>query len=398
MEKVVSNKLTIRYSLYQMLFFTINAGTAAFAATYLLDKGFQTAQVGTILAATNILSCVIQPILGDVADRFRSFVLPKMIAALLLCSLCCFAFIQLFHPATGLFGFLYMIGGLTISVTVPLSNSLCAYYTKRKLPINFGIGAGVGSLSYSFASLGIGYVIARLGADWMIWIVLCSLLLLIVLVVGYPQINEDSTKGQASDGKKTKQSVSILMFWKKYRFFSITILGVMLIAMCHAMSENYLINIFSRIGGDSSNVGTALFIACISAAPVLLFIERIQARTGFSILMRLSGVFYICKAFLMIQAATVFHVYLIELLQFCTYGFIYPLLYYYTKERIMETDMVKGQAVAMALYTMGLAFGNYAGGILIDSFGVNQMLFAALLSAAAGTIVINKMIGKTDPV
>lgn len=128
----------------------------------------------------------------------------------------------------------------------------------------------------------------------------------------------------------------------------------------------------------------------------MLFIEGIQDRTGFSRLMRLPGVFYICKTVLMLHAQTVLGAYLIELLQFCTYGFIYPLLYYFTKECIMETDMVKEQAVAMALYTMGLALGNYVGGILIDSFGVNGMLLAALLSVTAGTVVINITIGKTD--
>ena len=229
-----------------------------------------------------------------------------------------------------------------------------------------GIGAGVGSLSYSFASLAIGYVIAGMGADWMVWIVLCTLILQIVLVAGYPQIDLHRTGEQGTDDGGPEQSVSILMFWRKYRFFSITILGVTLIAMCHAMTENYLINIFTRMGGDSAN------------------------------LMRLSGVFYICKTVLMLQAHTILRVYLIELLQFCTYGFTYPLLYYFTKERIMETDMVKGQAVAMAFYTMGLALGNYVGGRLIDSFGVNGMLCAALLSVMAGTVVINITIGKTD--
>lgn len=331
-----------------------------------------------------------------VAGRFHAFVLPQIIAALLLCSLGCFAFIQIFHPATGFFGLLYAIGGIAASVTVSLNNSLCAYYSKRNLPINFGIGAGVGSLSYSFASLGIGYVIARMGADWMIWIVLVSLIFQIILVIGYPQIDQDSREERTEDDRKQEQSASLVMFWKKYKYFTITIFGAMLIAMCHAMAENYLINIFIRMGGDSSNVGTALFIACISAAPVLLFIERIQNKVGFSVLMRLSGLFYSCKAFLMIEASTISGVYLIELLQFCTYGFIYPMLYYFAKERMMDTDMVKGQAVAMSSYTLGAAFGNYAGGMLIDAFGVEQMLFAALLSAAAGTVIINMTVGKVD--
>lgn len=137
-------------------------------------------------------------------------------------SLGSFAFIQIVHPATRFFGFLYIIGGSAVSVTVPLSNSLCAYYTRRNLPINFGIGAGVGSLSYSFASLGIGYLIARLGSDWMIWIILCSLMLLIFLVAGYPQIDQDSTEEQTADDREPEQSISILLFWRRYTFFSVT--------------------------------------------------------------------------------------------------------------------------------------------------------------------------------
>lgn len=151
----------------------------------------------------------------------------------------------------------------------------------------------------------------------MIWLVLASLALQIILVIGYPQIESESREKQIADDRKREQSVSIVMFFGKYKYFTITILGAMLIAMCHAMTENYLINIFSHMGGDSSNVGTALFIACISAAPVLLLIEKVQNKTGFSVLMRLSGVFYSCKAFLMIEASTVFSIYLIELLQFC---------------------------------------------------------------------------------
>lgn len=75
MKKISSNRLTIRYSLYQMFFFITSAGIFAFAVTYLLDKGFQTLQAGLILAATNLIFCVIQPVLGDFADCIHRFVL-----------------------------------------------------------------------------------------------------------------------------------------------------------------------------------------------------------------------------------------------------------------------------------------------------------------------------------
>lgn len=388
MSKVSSRELTIRYALYQIFFFAATAGTGAFAATYLQSKGFRAAQIGTVLAATNIISCFLQPLLGDLADRLRGFVFPKIIGVMVFGSEICYLIIQLLHPEVLMTGILYVTGGLLVSAIVSISNALCAYYAKRNYNINFGVGAGMGSLSYSFASLGFGYVIAWFGADWMIWLALIFQAVLFFLVLGYPKV-EEKELSQGTAEEKTRERVSLAAFWKKYSRFSLTIVGVLLIAMCHSMAENYLINLFQRMGGGSMNVGTALFIACISATPFLLFFDKVQKKVGVSVLMRLSGVLYALKALLLVLAPTIQTVYLIELLQFCTYGFIYPSLYYFTKERIDDADMAKGQAVAMSLHTLGLALGSFAGGRLIDSFGVDRMLLTATGFAAVGAAVIN---------
>ena len=42
-------------------------------------------------------------------------------------------------------------------------------------------------------------------------------------------------------------------------------------------------------------------------------------------------------------------VYGAELLQFCTYGFLYPVFYYYVKECVGSGNMTKGQAVALVI-------------------------------------------------
>ena len=44
------------------------------------------------------------------------------------------------------------------------------------------------------------------------------------------------------------------------------LLGILLLGMFHAMTENYLIAIFERLGGGSSNVGVALFIPTVVEA------------------------------------------------------------------------------------------------------------------------------------
>mgnify|MGYP003300273301 CR=1 FL=1 len=95
-KETISKRLTIRYSLYQLFYFAATAGTGGFAATYLMDKGLSMSQIGLVLAMINILSCLLQPFLGDVADRFRGFVLSKMLGLLFLTAGGCYLLIQLF--------------------------------------------------------------------------------------------------------------------------------------------------------------------------------------------------------------------------------------------------------------------------------------------------------------
>ena len=61
--------LTPLYCLHQAAYFFAMAGTSAFAVTYLMGRGFDTALIGAMLAATNILSCVLQPTVGSYVDR-----------------------------------------------------------------------------------------------------------------------------------------------------------------------------------------------------------------------------------------------------------------------------------------------------------------------------------------
>jgi len=93
-------------------------------------------------------------------------------------------------------------------------------------------------------------------------------------------------------------------------------------------------------------------------------------------------------------ATQVWHIYIIQLLQLFTYGFIHQPLYYLARERVSEADLVKGQAVAVAFYLLGTAAGNYVGGFTIDQWGVRFMLMFAFVIAAVGAIIINVTLGK----
>ena len=111
----LSRRLTLRYSLYQLLFFAITAGTGGFAATYLLEKGFAATQIGLILGATNIASCLIQPLLGAAADRLKGFALPKLLGGMAGFSGVCFALVLFARPGKMLHVILYVLGGVMLA-------------------------------------------------------------------------------------------------------------------------------------------------------------------------------------------------------------------------------------------------------------------------------------------
>ena len=77
--------------LHQMTYWAAAAGVMSFASAFLLAKGFPASQVGVLLAAGNLLSCALQPVLADRADRARGNVLVGMVVGLTGLSMACFA-------------------------------------------------------------------------------------------------------------------------------------------------------------------------------------------------------------------------------------------------------------------------------------------------------------------
>ncbi|MBQ8618022.1 MAG: MFS transporter [Clostridia bacterium] len=389
-----STSLTPLYCLHQAAYFFSMAGISAFAVTYLMNRGFGSAQIGVMLATTNVLSCLLQPVIGSRVDKTSIALLQRIIPGFLIAALVSLASIELFPLPQLMVGVLYVAGYLAFSITLPLLNPLCAYYARSGYAIDYGAGNGTGSLSFSFASLGFGYIIARLGNSALMLVVLLFIAVQLLLVLRYPKVHPE----QAASGSPARadQSLSILSFSRRYRLFMLTMIGVLCLAACHAMAENYLIQVFTRIGGGSEHVGVALFLACITAAPFMIFFERIQRRISVTILLRLCGVFYIIKALLLIWSPTITSVYLIELLQTVTYAFLYPSLYYLVLMRIAPADMAKGQTLASALFTLGMALGNSLGGIALERLGLSPMLAIAACIACAGTLLINVTIARCD--
>lgn len=376
--------LTMRYALHQMAYWASAAGVVSFATAFLLAKGFPASRVGVLLACGNLLSCAVQPLLADRADRASGNVLNRMMMGLTLFSMVCFGTLQVLPVPQGLFGLLYLLGVFTLDAMMPLMNAISVSYTERGRYINYGLGRGLGSLAFSIAALAIGEVMARFGPDGMIWIALTLMATNLIVITGYPPLED----GRLTGGDGALECCSVAVFFVRYKWYCLSLLGVMLLAMFHAMTENYLIEVMGQLGGDSGSVGVALFIATVAEMPVLVWFDRVRRYIRDDLLLKLAGLSFLLKSVLLFFAPSVSSVYLIQILQATSYAFLSPTQLYYANRKVDQADMVKGQAFITASYTLGCAAGNFAGGQLLEFFNVATLLAAGIVMAAAGTLVL----------
>ena len=387
----MKKSLTFQYTFHQMAYWATAAGIMSFATAFLLQKGFAASTVGILLASGNLLSCVFQPILAGWADRTGGNVLKWMTVGLTSVSALCFASIQLLPLPEVVFGLLYLLGVFAFDAMNPLMNALNVSYTTSGYTINYGLSRGMGSLAYAVAALGIGKIMAAFGADWMIWISLGLLATNLAMAMLYP-----SLVTVRSEAKETSDCCSIPVFFRRYKWYCVSLLGVMLLGMFHAMTENYLIEIVTPLGGDSGTVGMALFIATAVEAVILVYFDKVRSRISDNWLMKLAGISFVMKSVLFLMASSVSTIYLIQILQGTSYTFLVPTQMYYANNKVGAADMVKGQAFITASYTLGCAAGNFTGGQLLSAFGIRALLVAGIAMAVAGTVIFFLTVEKKD--
>ena len=387
----MKKSLTIQYTFHQIAYRATCAGIVSFATAFLLQKGFAASTVGILLAAGNLLSCSFQPVLAQMADRVGGNVLKWMTMTMTMASALCFAFLQLLPMSRGMFALLYLLGIFFYDAMNPLMNALNVSYTTEGYSINYGVSRGLGSLAFAFSALLIGRIMAKFGADWMVRISLGLLAVNAVMAMSYP-----SLVTTVSQKKREVDCCSISVFVCRYKWYCISLLGVMLLGMFHAMTENYLIEIVTPLGGDSGTVGIALFVATAVEALVMMYLEQIRRRISDNWLLKIAGLSFVLKSVLLLVAGNVIEIYAIHLLQATSYTFLSPIQMYYANNKIGAADMVKGQAFSTASYTLGCAAGNFAGGQLLSAFDLRTMLVAGIAMAVMGTAVFFLTVERND--
>ena len=374
--------LTLRYGATQFTYWAASTGAASFAAIYLMDRGLSSGLIGALLAVSGIRSCLSQPVLASVADRAEKMILIPMIAVISVLCMVCYA-VQLIPQVPVLAaGGIYVAALCCSDAMVPLLNALSVACNQAGYEVNYGAARGIGSVASAMASLVLGMIFARMGRVWMMLFLLGFRLLSMLLTVSFPAIEKPERKAQ-----QTESSCSIRYFFFHYRWYCASLLAILFLGMYHAMTENYMIAIMQRLGGDSSHVGTALFISSLAGAPVIFFYGTIRKRCRDTGLLKIAAVSFLVKSVAFYLAPSIHTIYAFQLLQITSYGLLGPAQVYYAQGKVKSCDMVKGQAFITAAYALGCSMGNFTGGQMLN-LGVSAMLLSGIVMALAGTVVM----------
>lgn len=117
--------------------------------------------------------------------------------------------------------------------------------------------------------------------------------------------------------------------------------------------------------------------------------NKIREKVNCARLIQIAVILFAVKHGLIYFATNVTMVYIAQFLQIATYAIITPASVYYVNQKISQSDAIKGQSMVTAAITASGIVANIAGGLLLDSVGVkNVLLIGVIVSIIGAGIVI----------
>lgn len=384
--------LTGSYACIQALYWMYFAAVMSFSGFFLLDAGFSNTQIGIIAAVAGIFSALLQPVLASYADRSDSPSLKKLIQI--------FYGVQLllgiglfFSGSLVLTGLLYGISIALLQLLTPFINALGMESINQGQNLNFGLARGMGSVAYAVICYILGIITVKAGARSIPVSVIIFAILTLVCVIAFPFVKTQVSSKTASSGKS---QTSPLQFFRKYRRFSLVLIGCIFIYLSHILLNNFNFQIAQGKGGGSSEMGTASAIAAMCELPTLFLFGSIIKKVRCDLLLRIAGIFFVLKSLGTLLAPGISVYYGVQVFQMLGWGLMTAASVYYVNAVMDPEDAIKGQAYFTMTYTLGSVAGSFLGGTLIDLAGVNSMLLFSTVSAFVGALIVFIFAERTD--
>ena len=385
---------TLRYTLINISYFAAFCTVHAYAAVYLLDRGFSNTQIGILLAVANIASAVLQPVVASVIDRGGLFTNRNV---MMICAAAIAAgsgLLLLLHDNRAAIFVIYALIYMIQFTYMPVMTALNFEYRRKGADIFYGLARGLGSAGFAVTSAIMGKVVEAEGVRVLLFFNIVIMIIQIV-VVWFFRIPEQASDAEGAtgeaeqiDGAGNARGRTIAEFVRAYPAFMVMLAATVFLFFTHNMLNDYLIQIIRPLGGSESNLGIATFIAALLELPTMAFISAVSKKISMRFMLVISGFSFTVKAVIMMLAVNIPMVYISQAMQLLAYAVFIPASAYYVSTNISSHDQVKGQAFVTSCFTLAGVFSSLICGVILDHFGEKAMLICGSIISVIGTVLI----------
>ncbi|MBR3183205.1 MAG: MFS transporter [Firmicutes bacterium] len=377
---------------------------SSFCSAYLLDMGYDNAEIGIILAVASVVSVFLQPVLANLSD------MSKRLDAI---SVAGISTVIMMVMQVGLF----IIKGKSIALWViyvllmawelalqPLFNSLARRLSESGFKINFGICRAGGSLAYAIFTSIIGTFVEKYGTVILPRTGLAILALLLGMILlcsrSLKKAMEQKADAVAASGETVEpekyEEISMSMFVKRNKLFIVLNVFIMILFFQNTITNNFMYQIVTGVGGTSEDMGRIFGVMAALEIPGLFFFNNIHKKFSCSTLLKFAAAAFVGKVLTLYLANSVFMVYAAHFFQLFSFSIFLAGIVQFINEIMERGEAVRGQAVYTTAITIGGVFANIAGGIILDVSGPKVMLLVSTILTVIGAAGVFLLIGKID--
>ncbi|MBR4145790.1 MAG: MFS transporter [Lachnospiraceae bacterium] len=379
---------TVRYTFLNVAYFAAFCTVHAYAAVYLLSKGFSNTEVGVLLAVANVTSAILQPIIADIIDRPGPLTNRRFIMISVMIILVGSIVLKLAPFSKAVIFIVYALIYMIQFAYQPVMTALCFEYQKAGCDIMYGLARGLGSASFAFTSMFIGGIVEENGVAILLWVNIVTMIISLLIAFTFKKPQGDSNKAvaEATAGSKKKSS-NLATFIRDYPAFVVFLSATICFFFAHNMINDFMIKIINNLGGNETELGFANFLQAILELPVMALIAIVLKKISAERLLMISGVAFFVKILLLVFAKGMPMMYISQSVQIFAYAVFIPAGAYYVSKTMDEQDQVKGQAFITSAITIGGVFSNLISGVILDHFGILTMLITGSTVCAVGVVI-----------
>jgi len=393
--------LNFEYSCIHGTYWMVYSIVSSFASVFLLARGYSNTEIGMILAVSNVVAVILQPLTADLADRSKKFSVIGISQIMT---------IMMMVMMTGLFVLRGKSMGLAVIFVLliawhtalqPLFNSLSFKLEESGVHINFGVARSMGSLAYSILTAVLGTLVENYGIGVLpVTGEITMLMLLISLILTRRQylkakaMNAEKGLIEAKPQEEAVEEITLLDFIRRHKIFVLINIGVIGVYFSNSVLNNYMMQIVADVGGNSEDMGRVLAVMAFLEIPTMVFFDRLRKHFSCQLMLKVAAVGFTAKIFMCYIASSVAMIFAAHLLQLVSFALFLPAMVHFINEMMSKGEAVKGQALYTMMITVTTIFSSLAGGAILDYSGAKMLTLVATIATAAGAVIIIATVDK----